>query len=81
MQLGGPQAMRQRLRKTKVVLRCKDEHEMDALRRTALADGVPVHSIADAGRTQVPAGSRTVLAVGPAAGTKVDQVTGRLKLY
>jgi peptidyl-tRNA hydrolase len=37
--------------------------------------------VLDAGRTQVAAGSKTVLAVGPAPKTKIDTITGNLKLY
>ena len=35
----------------------------------------------DAGRTQIAAGSVTVLALGPAAAADIDQVTGHLKLF
>lgn len=34
----------------------------------------------DAGRTQIAAGSRTVLAIGPAPVKEVDHITGHLKL-
>ncbi|KAH9996579.1 peptidyl-tRNA hydrolase [Russula vinacea] len=37
-------------------------------------------SIQDAGRTQVKAGSRTVLGIGPAPVELINQVTGRLRL-
>jgi PTH2 family peptidyl-tRNA hydrolase len=42
--------------------------------------GIPTYLVADAGRTQIAAGSRTVLAVGPYGGTDVDEVSGHLKL-
>lgn len=38
------------------------------------------HSQEDAGRTQIAAGSLTVLAIGPAPVKEVDAVTGHLKL-
>lgn len=38
-------------------------------------------SIFDAGRTQIAAGSRTVLAIGPALCSDIDKLTGHLKLY
>ena len=37
--------------------------------------------IFDAGRTQIAAGSMTVLAVGPGPASVIDSVTGHLKLY
>lgn len=36
--------------------------------------------IRDAGRTQIAAGSKTVAAVGPAPLSRVDQITGKLRL-
>ncbi len=42
--------------------------------------GITAEVIADAGRTQIASGSRTVLGVGPAPKSLVDQVTGGLKL-
>ena len=37
--------------------------------------------VRDAGRTQVAAGTATVLAVGPGNAALIDQLTGHLKLY
>ena len=34
----------------------------------------------DAGRTQIAAGSQTVLAIGPAPKSEIDQITGHLPL-
>ncbi|OMP04962.1 Peptidyl-tRNA hydrolase, PTH2 [Corchorus capsularis] len=42
--------------------------------------GLPTFVVADAGRTQVAAGSKTVLAVGPGPKMAVDSVTGKLNL-
>lgn len=36
--------------------------------------------IRDAGRTQIAAGSATVLAIGPALVAEIDAITGHLKL-
>lgn len=41
--------------------------------------GLPNTTIQDAGRTQIPSGSETVLAIFGAS-KKVDELTGRLKL-
>jgi len=51
------------------------------LQAQAMSIGLAAHSIRDAGRTQIAAGSRTVLAVGPGPVSIVDSVTGKLKLY
>lgn len=64
----------------KVVLAIKDEAEMDALERNARTAGLHTHIVADAGRTQVDAGSHTVLAVGPGPVAAIDAITGHLKL-
>lgn len=56
------------------------EEELEALRARARSLGVTAEVIADAGRTQIASGSRTVLGVGPAPKSVVDQVTGHLKL-
>lgn len=64
---------------TKVCLRVDDEVGLLAVAEGARRLGLPSHIVADAGRTQVAAGSRTVLAV-LGAGSEVDKLTGRLKL-
>ena len=64
----------------KVVLSIKDESEMMTLERAARAAGIHTHIVADAGRTQVEAGSQTVLAIGPAPIPAIDAITGHLKL-
>eukprot|EP00983_Pelagomonas_calceolata_P123406 1161001-Pelagomonas_calceolata.AAC.4 len=52
----------------------------DDLAEKATAAGLPAYIVCDAGRTQIAAGSQTVLAVGPAPKSAVDAVTGHLKL-
>jgi peptidyl-tRNA hydrolase len=42
---------------------------------------VSVWFTSDAGRTQVAAGAATVTAIGPAAKSRVDAVTGKLRLF
>ncbi|GAQ84675.1 Peptidyl-tRNA hydrolase II (PTH2) family protein [Klebsormidium nitens] len=64
----------------KIVVLCKDMREMGQLEGKASRAGLPTHVITDAGRTQVAAGSKTVLAVGPGPKSVVDAVTGHLKL-
>jgi PTH2 family peptidyl-tRNA hydrolase len=64
----------------KVVLRVSGEGELSRIANAAGAAGLPVEVIQDAGRTQVPPGTATCCAIGPAASTRVDQLTGGLSL-
>nr|XP_048331098.1 peptidyl-tRNA hydrolase 2, mitochondrial isoform X2 [Ziziphus jujuba var. spinosa] len=49
----------------KIVVLCKNQQEMNKLKEAAEDIGLPTFVVADAGRTQVLAGSKTVLAIGP----------------
>lgn len=64
----------------KVALQVKSQQELVDLRFKALDLGITAEVIQDAGRTQIEAGSLTVLGVGPAPKSLVDKVTGHLKL-
>ncbi|KNC99920.1 peptidyl-tRNA hydrolase [Spizellomyces punctatus DAOM BR117] len=64
----------------KVALKCSSEKELLHLHALARKAGLVAEYIEDAGRTQIPEGSRTVLAIGPAPIQAVDTVTGHLKL-
>ncbi|KAJ1989938.1 hypothetical protein EDC05_004372 [Coemansia umbellata] len=66
---------------SKVTLKCASEEEMLELQQRARSLGLVSESICDAGRTQIAAGSRTVLGIGPGPASVVDQVSGHLKLY
>lgn len=46
----------------------------------ATNDGLMTYLVVDAGRTQIAAGSKTVLAIGPAPKSQIDAVTGHLRL-
>ncbi|KAF9306571.1 hypothetical protein BGZ74_005149 [Mortierella antarctica] len=65
----------------KVTLKIDSEEDMLLLQAQAMSLGLAAHSIRDAGRTQIAAGSRTVLAVGPGPVSIINSVTGHLKLY
>ncbi|KAF8953793.1 hypothetical protein CPC16_007778 [Podila verticillata] len=65
----------------KVTLKIENEEDMLLLQAQAMSLGLAAHSIRDAGRTQIAAGSRTVLAVGPGPVSVINSVTGHLKLY
>lgn len=63
----------------KIALQVKSEDELDTLQALAVSLGLCARVIHDAGRTQIAAGSATVLGIlGPKS--VVDQVTGHLKL-
>ncbi|KAI0515698.1 hypothetical protein KFK09_008364 [Dendrobium nobile] len=64
----------------KIIVTCKNQQEMNRLKGTADQYGLPTFIVADAGRTQVQAGSKTVLAIGPGKKAVVDSVTGKLRL-
>ncbi|QSZ36670.1 hypothetical protein DSL72_006551 [Monilinia vaccinii-corymbosi] len=64
----------------KVALQVKSEDELDDLQAQAISLGVVAEQIADAGRTQIASGSHTVLGIGPAPKSVIDQITGKLKL-
>ncbi|KAK9704411.1 hypothetical protein K7432_010203 [Basidiobolus ranarum] len=65
----------------KITLKCDNEPEMLELQKKARSMGLCARSIQDAGRTQIAAGSRTVLAIGPGPVEIINEVTGHLKLY
>ncbi|CDP08168.1 unnamed protein product [Coffea canephora] len=64
----------------KIVVTCKNLQEMNKLKEAAESIGLPTFVVADAGRTQVSSGSKTVLAIGPGSRSTVDSVTGKLRL-
>ncbi|EQB53704.1 peptidyl-tRNA hydrolase PTH2 [Colletotrichum gloeosporioides Cg-14] len=70
----------ERLGQAKIAVQIKDQDEMLELMGKARSLGITAEVIADAGRTQIEAGSLTVLGVGPAPKSLVDQVTSHLKL-
>ncbi|KAM3443831.1 hypothetical protein MY4824_000279 [Beauveria thailandica] len=64
----------------KIALQVKSQDEMLQLCRKARGMGLTAEVVKDAGRTQIEAGSMTVLGVGPAPRSLIDEVTGHLKL-
>ncbi|GHJ85371.1 hypothetical protein NliqN6_1773 [Naganishia liquefaciens] len=64
----------------KVAVKCTSTAELLKLQSEARALNLCARSIQDAGRTQIAAGSRTVLGIGPGPIKLVNQVTGHLKL-
>lgn len=68
------------LGQAKIALQVKGQADLLELQAKARSLGLTAETIQDAGRTQIEAGSMTVLGVGPAPRSLVDQVTGHLKL-
>ena len=64
-----------------MTLQVPNQEEMDLLFAKAMSLGVNAYIVHDAGRTQIAAGSATVLGLGPAPKLVMDQITGELKLY
>ena len=60
----------------KVALKAGFE-DMKQVGALAAAAGLPCYTVCDAGRTQIPAGSQTVCAIGPAEVGRIDEITGR----
>ena len=64
----------------KICVKVPDETHFQPLLDTARREGIPVHLVRDAGHTQIPKGSKTVLALGPFNAQELDSITGDLKL-
>ncbi len=64
----------------KIAVRVANEQELLEVYREALRLGLPASLIADAGLTELPPGTRTASAIGPAPSRLVDRVTGHLRL-
>ena len=63
-----------------IVLGVDSVSEMKRLLSTATTQGLCTYCVADAGRTQVAAGTETVGCIGPAPVHRIDAVTGHLSL-
>jgi PTH2 family peptidyl-tRNA hydrolase len=64
----------------KIALKCPTQEEMETIAVLALSKDIPVYLVEDAGRTQIAAGSRTVLGLGPAPVSAFQGVSDHLKL-
>jgi PTH2 family peptidyl-tRNA hydrolase len=64
----------------KVCLKGDDADHLLALEKLAIEEGLLTSKVHDAGHTQIPSGSLTVLAIGPCQDESVEKITGSLKL-
>jgi PTH2 family peptidyl-tRNA hydrolase len=64
----------------KVAVKVASEEELLELRRMAVSHNLPHALIRDAGMTELPPGTLTVIGIGPAKTEIIDEVTGELKL-
>ena len=64
----------------KIAVKCPGEDELESIMLAAQKQGLPMYFVADAGRTQIAAGSRTVLGLGPAPVSAFVGVSDKLKL-
>lgn len=64
----------------KVVLRVGDANELRRLAEAVKQAGLPISLVVDAGRTQLPPGTFTCAAIGPAEDRRIDAITGDLPL-
>jgi PTH2 family peptidyl-tRNA hydrolase len=64
----------------KVCLKGRDAEHLLELEQQAKAAGILTTFVHDAGHTQIPSGSLTVLALGPEIEATLEEITGELKL-
>src|SRR3989338_2644040 len=64
----------------KIVLKVKDEKEIFKYKQMAEDIGLKTALITDAGHTVVEPGTITCLGIGPDEESKIDSVTGKLKM-
>lgn len=64
----------------KICVKTPEASDFDSLTHLARQRDIPVHLVRDAGHTQIPKGSATVLALGPFGEEILDELTGHLKL-
>ncbi len=64
----------------KVALKVSSLEELELLEKKAAEKGLPHAKIRDMGLTEIPPGTITVLAIGPAPSELVDELTGDLPL-
>ncbi|NHJ87068.1 MAG: peptidyl-tRNA hydrolase [Asgard group archaeon] len=64
----------------KVCVQVNTKEQLELLFQKARSNGLPCSLINDAGLTQLPPGTATAVAIGPAPNDKIDKITSNLKL-
>jgi len=64
----------------KVVVKVETLDDFYPLKEKAEELGISTSLVTDAGHTEIPEGTQTVLGIGPAPSNLIDQVTGELAL-
>lgn len=65
----------------KVVVKVSNEKDLYELKEIAKEIGLPLKLVQDAGLTELPPNTPTVLGVGPGPNDLIDKVTGNLSLW
>jgi PTH2 family peptidyl-tRNA hydrolase len=65
----------------KVVLKTPALTDLFILKEQARREGLSTSLVTDAGLTQIPPGTVTVLGIGPGPVEKLDKIVGKLKLF
>jgi len=64
----------------KAVVKVESVDDFHTLNRKAKRLDIVSYIVVDAGYTEIPAGTETVLGIGPAPSSIIDQITGNLSL-
>jgi PTH2 family peptidyl-tRNA hydrolase len=64
----------------KICVKVDDSEQLLQVQKDASKLGIPSYVVADAGHTQIAAGSLTVCCLGPVESKHVDSITGKMKL-
>jgi PTH2 family peptidyl-tRNA hydrolase len=64
----------------KAVVKVESEEDFYLLKEKAEDLNIVAHIISDAGHTEIPVGTITVLGIGPAPNNIIDQITGKLSI-
>lgn len=64
----------------KVVVQVSSKEELELVYQKARSNNLPCSFINDAGMTELPPGTPTAVAIGPAPNENIDRITSNLKL-